>query len=344
MRGLAAPLTKLVVFVLVTILATGILAFTIANINFTATSTYKARFTDATSVHVGDDVRIAGVIVGSVQSIKIVDHHTAQLGFSVEKGISLPASVEATIKYRNLVGQRYVSLTQGTGGNPNATLSTGSTIPLERTHPALDLTELFNGFRPLFAALNPGDVNKLSHEIIAVLQGEGGTVDALLSHTASLTSKVADKDAVIGRVIDNLNSVLDTINARTPQLSKLIVTVQQLVSGLAQDRKPIGNAITALSNLAPSVSGLLEQARPPLRKDIARLGKLTQNLNQNQATVEHFIKHLPVKLDQMIPAASYGSWFNFFLCSTRASISVPPIITKPVVLNIPPSSAARCTS
>lgn len=138
--------------------------------------------------------------------------------------------------------------------------------------------------------------------------------------------------------------MLATINARTPQLSNLIVTVQQLVSGLAADRKPIGEAVTALSQLAPSVSGLLEQARPPLKKDIAQLGKLTTNLNKNQGTVEHFIKHLPVKLDQMTPAATYGSWFNFFLCSTTASVAVPPIITDPIAINLPPSSAGRCTS
>lgn len=344
MRGLVAPLTKLIIFVLVTILATAILAFTIANINLTSSTTYKARFSDATSVHVGDDVRIAGVIVGSVQSIKIVDHNTAELGFSVDSGIELPQSVQATIKYRNLVGQRYIALDQGAGSDPNATLPPGATIGLEATHPALDLTALFNGFRPLFAALNPGDVNKLSHEIIAVLQGEGGTVDTLLSHTASLTSTIADKDAVIGRVIDNLNSVLKTINARTPRLSKLIVTVQQLVTGLAKDRDAIGDAVTALSQLAPSVSGLLDKARPPLKKDIEQLGALTENLNKNQDTVEHFIKHLPVKLDQLTPAATYGSWFNFFLCSTRASVSVPPIINDPVVLNLPPSSADRCTT
>ena len=70
---------------------------------------------------------------------------------------------------------------------------------------------LFNGFRPLFTALNPDDVNKLAYEIIQVLQGEGGTVASLLRRTASLTNTLADRDAVIGRVITNLNSVLATL-------------------------------------------------------------------------------------------------------------------------------------
>src|SRR5207248_11206420 len=155
------------------------------------------------------------------------DRRQAEVKLSVEDDLKLPASVTASIKYRNLVGQRYVSLEPGTG-DPNATLPAGGSIPLERTKPALDLTELFNGFKPLFQALSPDDVNKLSYEVIQVLQGEGGTIESLLSHTASLATTIADKDKVIGEVIDNLNSVLDTVNAHTPQLNDTIIKLQQL--------------------------------------------------------------------------------------------------------------------
>src|SRR5205807_8802543 len=135
------------------------------------------------------------------------------------------------IKYRNLVGQRYIAL-DAAPGSPGAMLPADGVIPLDRTKPALDLTALFNGFKPLFQALSPDDVNKLSYEIIQVLQGEGGTIDNLLSHTASLTQTIASKDQVIGQVIDNLNSVLDTVNSRSNQLSDLVVQLPQLVPGL----------------------------------------------------------------------------------------------------------------
>ena len=83
-------------------------------------------------------------------------------------------------------------------------LAAGATIPLAQTHPALDLTTLFGGFRPLFQALTPADVNRLSFEVIQVFQGEGGTIEDLLAHVGSLTNSLADKDKVIGSVIDNL--------------------------------------------------------------------------------------------------------------------------------------------
>jgi phospholipid/cholesterol/gamma-HCH transport system substrate-binding protein len=261
--------------------------------------------------------------------------------FEVDSGRALPADVTAQIKFRNLVGQRYLSLSQGTG-DPDKVLPPGGSIPIEHTTPALDLTELFNGFKPLFTALNPDDVNKLSYEIIQVLQGEGGTVQSLLAHTASLTTTIAGKDQVIGQVIDNLNSVLDTVNAHTPQLSDLIVKLQQLVSGLAQDRKPIGDAIQSLGSLAQTTAGLLSSARPPLQGDIAALGTLTKNLNDNGPLVEHFIQFLPQKVSTLTRTADYGSWFNFFACEIKGSASLPPVINAPIDVPLLPVNRARC--
>jgi phospholipid/cholesterol/gamma-HCH transport system substrate-binding protein len=340
-RGVAAPLAKLVIFVVITVAATAMLGLTIANVDFGGADDYQARFTDVTSLNVGDDVRIAGVKVGQVTSINVVDRRQAEVGFQVESDVTLPASVTATIKYRNLVGQRYIALSQGTGAM-DSTLPAGGTIPLARTQPALDLTQLFNGFKPLFQALSPTDVNQLSYEIIQVFQGEGGTIDSLLANTATLTSTIANKDQVIGQVIDNLNSVLNTVNANSTQLGDLITTTQQLVSGLAADRQPISQAIGSLGDLATTTAGLLQQGRAPLQSDIAGLGTLAGNLNANQGTVQHFIQFLPQKLSTIIPTASYGSWFNFFLCSAGGTIAVPPVIPS-VTLPLEPVTQPRCT-
>ena len=339
MRGVAGPLTKLIIFMVITVLATSLLALTIANVDLRSASDYSARFSDVTSLNVGDDVRIAGVRVGSVGSIQVVDRRQAQVSFSLDGQRKLPASVTATIKYRNLVGQRYIALEPG-AGDPNAVLAPGGTIPLDHTKPALDLTVLFNGFKPLFQALSPDDVNKLSYEIIQVLQGEGGTIDSLLVHTASLTSTIAGKDQVIGQVIDNLNSVLGTVNAHGDQLSTLISQLQQLVSGFAAERKPIGDSISALGDLTDSTAGLLQQGRAPLKDDIAQLGTLSKNLGDTDL-LNQFLQTLPGKVETITRTATYGSWFNFFLCSASGTVAVPPIIA-PVTLPVAPVTQARC--
>ena len=339
-KSLTGPLLKGIIFAVITVLATAVLGVTIANTGVGDTNDYRAQFTDVTALNVGDDVRIAGVRVGQVETIGVVNHNLAQVTFSVEADRQLPASVTAIIKYRNLVGQRYVELDQGTG-SLNASLPPNGLIPLSRTTPALDLTDLFNGFKPLFQALSPNDVNQLSNEIVQVLQGEGGTMTDLVSHTASLTNTIADKDQVIGQVIDNLNSVLNTVNSRGDDFTNMVNTLQQLVSGLAQDREPIGNAISSLGDLADSTANLLQQGRAPLQQDITSLGQVATNLNNNSDLVNQFLQNLPDKLNAVGSLVSSGSWLNTYLCSVVTSGVTSD--GDPLAVNFT-STAARCQS
>ena len=313
-RRFVAPLVKLVIFGVATILATIMLAATIANRTAGAAATYRAEFTDATGLLPGDDVRIAGVRVGQVGRIGIVRRDTAQVTFTVRADRPLPDTAVARIRYRNLVGQRYLELSQGAGA-PGGTLPPGGVIRTDHTQPSLDLTEVFGGFKPLFAALSPDDVNRLSFEIIQVLQGEGPTVGSLLAHTASLTSAIAARDEVIGRTIDNLNVVLGTVTARDRQLGELVGTLQDLVSGLAADRAAIGGSLAGIDELARATGGLLAGGRPDLRADIAQLQRLASTLNGNSGELQHLLQILPAKLNTITRTATYGSWFNFYLCS-----------------------------
>jgi phospholipid/cholesterol/gamma-HCH transport system substrate-binding protein len=321
------PLVKFLSLAVVVALCTTVLALTIANASGGTRTSYTARFTDANGLLPGDDVRIAGVIVGSVDEVRIVDRRFAEVEFSVAQDQPLPASVGASILYRNLIGQRYLALEQG-AGPAGRTLPAGGTIPVERTRPPLNLTVLFNGFKPLLTALDPEQVNQLSFEIIQVLQGQGGTVKSLLAHTASLTNTLADRDEVIGQVIDNLNAVLETVNARDGQLSELISSLQALVSGLAEDREPIGDAIVSIGELTDVTAGFLEDARPALRDDIGHLGDLAENLNAQDERLEQTIKNLPPKLKKVIRAGSYGSWFNFYLCGASGKLGLSPYIPQ----------------
>ncbi|WP_028920885.1 MCE family protein [Pseudonocardia acaciae] len=334
MRNVLAPSVKLAVFTVVTVLLTGVLAATIANANLGSTTGYTAIFTDGSGLQPGDDVRMRGVKIGQVDELRVRDDRYAAVSFDVDKTRTLPAGVTATIKYRNLIGQRYLSLDAPPGGPPG-TLRPDGVIPVERTHPALNLTELFNGFQPLFQALSPADVNKLSYEIIQVFQGEGTTIEELLGSTASLTNTLADRDQVVGQVIDNLNTVIGTVADRSPQLSELIDTLQRLVSGLSEQREPIGRAIKSIGTLTQTTGSLLDSARPPLKSDIAELGRLSGNLNHNSPEIERVIQGLAPKLDALTRTVSYGSWFNFYLCQVNGTVSVDSLGVKLPVLPPP---------
>lgn len=324
----AGDLVRLLVFIVVTSLATGILIVLIGNLNFASTRDYKAVFTNATGVNKGDDVRVAGVKVGTVKSIEIVERTRALVSFTVADATAVNGGTNATIRYRNLVGQRYISLTQDVGDT--ARLPEGGTIPIDRTQPALDLTVLFNGFKPLFQALSPADINKLSYEIVQVFQGEGGTLEGLLQHTASVTSTLADRDEVIGELIENLNQVLVHIGDRDEQLSRLIGSFRQLIGGLKDDRQAILTSLDDISALSVQTAGLLQGIRKPFVQDIKHLREFAGNLDENKAELDRALQVLPIKLEKVGRTAIYGSWFNFYLCEFQGRVKLPGGVNLPV--------------
>ncbi|HEX5597665.1 MAG TPA: MCE family protein [Micromonosporaceae bacterium] len=334
-RGVTGPLVKLLLFAAVTTVLTGLLAQTLGSLGIGGGPSYRARFSDVTGLLVGDDVRIAGVKVGRVERIGLVGD-VAEVQFTVDRDIPLDTGVRVKVRYRNLVGQRYLALVEGPGGGR---LRPGGLIPLAQTTPALDLTVLFNGFRPLFVGLSADDVNRFAYEIIQVLQGEGGTVASLLQRTASLASTLADRDAAIGRVVTNLNAVLGTLAERDAQLDETILRLQQFVSGLAADRAAILGAVDSIADLAAATGSLLRDARPDLAQDITLLNKLAGTLNDNTQVIEDTLARLPDRYAALTRTASYGSWLNFFLCDFDGRIGVPGVDTLSPTFS---SDAARC--
>lgn len=333
----AGDATRLTIFIVVTTLATALLAITIGNITFGGTKTYKAVFSDATGVVSGDDIRIAGVKIGTVEDVQIHDKDQALVEFTVAEDTRLTESTQATIRYRNLVGQRYIALTEGPG-DPSV-MKEGDTIPLARTVPALDLTVLFNGFKPLFAAMSPEDVNQLSFELIKVFQGEGGTLEGLLSRTASVTSTLASRDQLVGDLIANLNETLTTVGDRDKELSELVIQMRRFVGGLSQDREAILGSLDSISALAVQTSDLVTGVRPGLTKDIRHLKNVARNINNRRGELDRALNVLPIKLEKVGRTAIYGSWFNFYLCDFTGKVQLPGGGSAPIKYN---TNAARC--
>jgi phospholipid/cholesterol/gamma-HCH transport system substrate-binding protein len=316
----ASALVKLLVFMVVTAVATSMLAIVIGNISFGSSRTYRAEFVDATGLVKGDDVRIAGVKVGSVKSVSIVDRMRALVTFDVRSDTALTRSTHADIRYRNLVGQRYVALTNEIGNA--GVLEPGETIPVSHTSPALDLTVLLNGFKPLFQALSPAEVNELSYEIIQVFQGQGGTLEGMLAHTASITQTLANRDRVIGQLVTNLSSVLGHVGRRNRQLNQLITTFRQFVGGLKQDRGAILGSLDQIADLSTQTADLVSGVRAPFVSDIQHLRGLAANLDRGRPELDRALQVLPIKLTKVGRTATYGSWFNFYLCDFTGQVRI----------------------
>jgi phospholipid/cholesterol/gamma-HCH transport system substrate-binding protein len=327
---------RFAIFAVVTILATALLAVTIVNVDTQPTRGYSAVFTDAANVVSGDEVRYAGVRVGTVGGISLYRGSQAKVDFTVANDVAMTTTTHVVIRYRNLIGQRYVAIVDGPSGGK--ALAPGALIPVSQTQPALNLTALFDGFRPLLTGLSPADVNQLSYQLIQVLQGEGGTVDSLFHRVGSLTNSLADRDALIGHVIDNLDATLGPIAAHDRQLSALIDNVQRFVSGLSQDRAAIGRSLVSIDKLTAATSSLLRDGRPALAADVRHLGVLAEKLDtaHSRAILTHFLTYTPFKLKVATPESSYGAFLNFYVCGVN--FILPNGTETPMQIN----SAKRC--
>jgi phospholipid/cholesterol/gamma-HCH transport system substrate-binding protein len=328
---------RLGIFIVVTTVATALLAVTIGNISFNQTTKYRAVFTDAVGLNKGDDIRIAGVKVGQVDKIALYQNTLAMVTFSVDSDQVVDTSTHATLRYRNLVGNRYIALTDGVGGGER--LKANGVIPKERTTPALDLSVLFNGFKPLFTALTPADVNQFAFEVIKVLQGEGGTIESLLAKTASLTTTLADADQVIGDLITNLTSTLQIVSQRQQNFSQLLVNLQQFITGLSKDITPILNSVGSINSLNTKTAGLLQQTRVPIKADLDKLRITASTLDDTQSIWVKTLQNMPTKLNSMTRTASYGSFFNFYLCNFDGNVTLPLGTRVPVAYD---NNSARC--
>lgn len=326
-----AAAVKLGIFSVVAVFVTGLLAAIMGNIGFGEAREYTALFTSATSLQKGDDVRVAGVSVGEVKSVEPYQRNNAIITFRVKSDVPLTTASRAEIRFLNLVGDRYLALEQGadSGAKP---LTTDDVLPMTQTSPALDLTTLFNGFKPLFQALQPEQVNELSLNLVQVLQGEGGTVKGLLSKTASLTTTLADRDQLIGDVVDNLTITLDTVDSRSEQVTELVVELRDFMTDLASDRDAIGSSLSSISELTVVVSDLLQDGRPLLKNDIAELRKLSSLLTekQNQELVVELLDRLPESMSDQTRTGTYGAWYNYYICGFSGEIVLPEISGIPL--------------
>lgn len=320
-RRFPGSVVKMLAFATVMLLILALLVLVFGRFRTGEHIGYRAVFTDSSGMSDGAPVRVAGVQVGRVDGLDLQEDSTVAVRFTVDADVPLPADSRAAVRYENLVGDRYLEILPPEGTARTAPMATagpaltpGGVIPVERTSPALDLDQLLGGFQPLFRALDPGQVNRLTAALIDTFQGRGQSLASLVGKTGRFTQTLADSDAVIGRVIDNLNTVLDTVAQRGTQFDDVITRLQDLVSGLAAERDPLGEAVSRIDAATRSADGLIGGIRPPLESTVEQLGRTTQLIDQDRENVSDLLDRLPETYQLLSRTGSYGDFFQFYMC------------------------------
>ncbi|MCV7279669.1 MCE family protein [Mycolicibacterium flavescens] len=313
-QPLRPTLVKFGIFTAVMTLLTASLFVIFGQYQTGSTRSYSAVFGDVSRLETGQSVRVGGMRVGTVEQVQLLPDKTVLVHFDADRNVQMTTGTRAAVRYLNLVGDRYLELIEGPGGEP---LPSGARIPREQTEHALDLDLLLGGLKPVIRGLNPEDVNALSASLIQIFQGQGGTLHSLLTNTSGFTTALAERNQTIQTLIDNLHTLLRTLNREGDKFSGTIDRLEVLVTELAAERDPIGTAIDALNDGTASVADLLREARTPLADTVDELNRLAPNLDFQKDRIDTGLQKAPENYRKLIRTGAYGSFFNYYICELK---------------------------
>ncbi len=334
-RGIA---TRVVIFTVVSLLFMFGLLTVFGQFRFDSRASYRAVFSNVSGLKGGNFVRIAGVEVGKVKDLTLHKDGTVTIDFAVDRQLTLTEGTTASIRYENLIGDRYLALEEGTGGVK--TLHPGQTIPPTRTEPALDLDAVIGGFKPLFRALDADQVNTLSAQLIEAFQGQGPALGSFLTQAAVVTNTLADRDVLIGQVIDNLNVVLGSLGGQSERLDTAVSSLSELIDGLAQRRTDVSNAVAYTNAAAGSIADLLSQARTPFTKVVHETDRVAGIALADHDYLDNLLNTLPDRYQALVRQGMYGDFFAFYLCDVVLKVNGKG--GQPVYVKVAGQPTGRC--
>ncbi|MEV5572524.1 MCE family protein [Spirillospora sp. NPDC052269] len=261
------------------------------------TRVIRANFATAIGVYPGSDVRVLGVKVGSIQSIK---PHGTQVSvvMKVDDNVPVPVDARAIVIAPNLVSDRYVQLAPAYGGG--AKLSAGSTIDVTRTATPLELDALYDSIRKFSSDLGPNGVNargalsSVIHTGAANLGGNGRMFNTTIDNLGQLSQTLNHSSGDLYATISNLNRFTKMLRGNDSQIR---LAEQQLadVSGfLADDRQDLADSLHNLAIALSEVKGFITDNREALKKNVDKLADITQVLVDQRASLAEVFDNAPV--------------------------------------------------
>ncbi|MGV0654131.1 MlaD family protein [Mycolicibacterium thermoresistibile] len=296
------------------------------------TVTYRAQFTSVEGLNTGNPVTMNGVRIGRVADVRIgatgdgTSH--ADVALEISANHVLSAEVTAAVRYGDMLGARYVALSEPAGrvmpvatGQATDRLAAGDVIPLARTAPAVDLTALLNGFKPLFDALEPEQVNTLTRGFVETFSGQTQTLTTLLTQIGTMSTALANNDVVFTQLIDNLATLMRSMHTRQPQLEQMLAGLHRLTDTVLGDAGQLDLLLdeghAALAELAGAVTG----AGGAYADTITNLKAMLEGWQPHTDEFNRLLTNLPEFGDAVNRAGQYGGFVSLYLCNFTIKIA-----------------------
>jgi len=300
------PLLKFMVFAAVCLGFAVWLVITIGNIKpFEDRTSYQAEFEDVLGLLPNDSVKVAGVAVGKVTSVS-VDRGKALVTFTVRDDIELGADTQVAVRWRSVLGQRYLYVYPG----PGMTVASGYRFPMDQTTNPADFGLLLERLTPVMRALEPDISNIFVRSLSEALVGREEDVQDLVADAASLASTLASRDDQIGRVLDSALVVVDAYADREQELGGLLDSFADVSSTLAARNDELLDAIVRITGAQAELRSLVERNDSELRGSLAALDQVAAVLSVAHDDLEDLVTSLGSGIVFYHRISRWGQWFN----------------------------------
>jgi phospholipid/cholesterol/gamma-HCH transport system substrate-binding protein len=270
--------------------------------------TYYADFSEAGGLEANDEVRIAGVRVGKVDSVGLDGNHV-KVAFRIQNGADFGTDTRAAIKVKTLLGAMYLSLEPaGSGQMPQ-----GYEIPVQRTSSPYDVVQAFSGLARTSEQIDTGQLARSLTTLADLTRNTPKNFRSALSGVSALSDNLAARNQQIGQLLGNLRTVTGTLNARDQDIVGLMRDSSVLFRALVQRRQAVHDLLRSTSRLSTELTSLVSQSRADLKPALTHLSRVVDVLNKNSDNIDQSIRLLGPFYRVFANTLGNGPWFDTYI-------------------------------
>lgn len=280
--------------------------------------TYSAAFSEAGGLKPGDEVRIAGVKVGKVETVDLDGDHV-KVTFKVKGDPGLGTDTGASIRIKTILGAKYLALQPKGPGR----LKPGSEIPLRHTVPAYDVVQAFSDLTTTTEKVDTGQLAKALDTISATFQDSPAEVRASIKGLSEISRTVASRDRALGELLDHANGTTGVLADRSKDFTALVKDGDQLFREISRRREAIHKLLKTSAALGIELSGLVQDNEKEIGPALGGLKRVVQMLERNQASLDRSVQLLAPYVRVFTNALGNGRWFDSYVQNLVAAPVTP---------------------
>ena len=272
----------------------------------------KAEFKDAAGVTSENQVRVAGIKVGTVSEIELEDDHVL-ITMEIDNGTEIPANSFAEIKLATLLGTKFVDL-EAKGGEPY--MEDGDVIPLERTSVPYEIYQASNQGTDVIEDLDGEALNDMLRQLTKLTTVAQDEVGVALEGLNELGTGLNEKDEELRSLLSGSRELTALLSDEGDEIVRLIDASNDVLGSLARKRKNLQSLLAVTKQMAGTVTQVLRENR-------SNLDGILTDLHDALVVLEKNVEHLDLALEFAGPSSRYfgsiftqGRWGDILNCAT----------------------------